>query len=98
MKVLLTAVLINALHATLEDAVVAFKRIGVNIAATIFAHAVIDVFVAREILTQMRVLTSFAGHDGSFLGDVGTKDRHKMRGRRTANMKAANRATAFDQR
>ena len=47
-KVLLAAMLINALHAAFEDAVEPLKRVGVNVASHIFASAVRDKFMARE--------------------------------------------------
>jgi hypothetical protein len=90
--------LIDAFHAAFEDAVEALKRVCVNLAAAVFASAVIDIFMARKIIAQMRVLAGFVCHDRGFFRDVGAKDRHQMSGGRTFNMKAANLAAALDKR
>jgi hypothetical protein len=78
MQMAFVAMLINAFHAAFEDAVEALKRVGVNLATTIFAGAMIDVFVAHKILVQMRVLASFIGHNSGFFRDVGAKDWNQM--------------------
>ena len=80
MQMLLAAMLIDAFHATLEDAVEPLKGIGVNLTTAVFASAVIDIFVARKILVKMRILASFVGHDGRFFRDIGAKDWHQMSG------------------
>ena len=45
MQMLLFAVLIDALHAAFEDREETFRRIGVNIAASVFLRGVLDRFV-----------------------------------------------------
>jgi hypothetical protein len=72
-KMLLAAMLIDAFHAAFEDAVETLKSVCVNGAVTIFASAMIDIFVAREILVQMRVLTSFEDSFAMLARRIGTK-------------------------
>jgi hypothetical protein len=50
MQVLFAAMLINTLHAALENRKVTFKRVSMDLATAIFAGAVIDIFVARKIV------------------------------------------------
>ena len=45
MQMLLFAVLINAPHTALENREIAFRRVGVNLAAAILASAVINIFM-----------------------------------------------------
>jgi hypothetical protein len=70
-QMLLTAMLIDALHSALEDRIVALDRISVDVAvADIFVGAVLDGFVAGEPLTDVLVVTSLIGHQRGFAGDV----------------------------
>ena len=55
LKMLLTAVLINALHAAFEDAEEAFNGVGCNIALGILARAVMDRLVGGERLGDRRI-------------------------------------------
>jgi hypothetical protein len=48
----LFAVLINALHAALEDGEIAFNRVRGDGPANIFLEGVVDRFVARKILVE----------------------------------------------
>ena len=48
-QVAFAAMLINALHATLEDAIEALDGVCVDVAAPVFASAVIDEFMARKL-------------------------------------------------
>src|SRR5580693_10292658 len=92
------AMLIGAFHAAFENAVIAFKRVGVNIATAIFASAMIDIFMARKVFVQVRVLASFIGHNSRFLRDVSAKDWNQIGGGSAFNMKAANLPAALDKR
>lgn len=78
MQVLLAAMLIDALHAALEDAVEAFNRIGMDGAAHILACAVANVIMLGEELAEMRVLAGFIGHDMGARGDIRLDDRQQI--------------------
>jgi len=79
-QVLLGAVLIDALHAALEDAVVALKGVCVGIAPDVLARAMRDKLMAGEDASELRVLTGLIRHDGGLFGDVRADDRHEMGG------------------
>lgn len=96
-QVLLGAVLIDALHAALEDAVIALNRVGVDRAAPIFASPVADEIVPGEMLVEVCVLPRLIRHDRGFLGDVGAEDRHEVRRRRAVDMERPNHPAALDQ-
>ena len=53
-QMMLSAMLIDTLHAALEDTEIAFEGVGVAIAALPFLLAVIDAFMAGEILCRSR--------------------------------------------
>jgi hypothetical protein len=90
MQVLLLAVLIHALHAALEHAVVAFDRVRMHVAAHVFFFAVVDAFVAREVLAEVVILAGFVRHDRGFFGDVRLDDRNKVAGFRAVHMEGTN--------
>jgi len=58
-KVLLLAMLIDALHAALEHAVIALDRVRMHVAAHVFFLAVVDAFMAGEVLAEVVILASF---------------------------------------
>lgn len=95
-KVLLGAMLIDALHATLENAVVALKGVRVGIAPDVLARAMRDELMLHEIPAEMGVLAGLVRHDGGLFGDVGTDDRHEMGGRRTIDVEGPDHAAALD--
>jgi hypothetical protein len=49
MQMFLAAMLIDAFHATLENTVEPFKRVGMDLATSVLARAVIDILMAREL-------------------------------------------------
>ena len=69
-QVLLVAVLIDALHAALEDAEIAFNRVRVDNATAILALAVRGEIVVCELAAKERVLLCLVGIDRGFLGDI----------------------------
>jgi hypothetical protein len=77
-QMLFVAVLINAFHATFEDAVVALNRIGMNGTAHIFLGFVADALMAREMIAKREIAASFIGHHRGFFRDVGLNDRNKL--------------------
>lgn len=96
MQVLLSAVLIDALHASLEDTVVALKGVRVGIAPDVLARAMRDELMAGEDVSDLRVLTGLIRHDGGLFGDVRADDRHEMGGRRTIDVKGPDHTAALD--
>jgi hypothetical protein len=87
-QVFLAAMLVDALHAALEDRIVAFNGVGVNFAANIFFAAVVYALMAGELGSNFKILTSFVGHQGGFLGDVGPDNRCNLRDSGTVDMEA----------
>ncbi len=73
-QVLLGAVLVDALHAALEDAEVAFNRVRVRFTATVFAVLVANDLMVSELATNLDVVAGFVRHQTGFLGDVGAHD------------------------
>ena len=67
---LLAAMLINAFHATFEDAVVALNRIRVDRAAHIFISFMAYALMTREVLAQREIMAAFVGHHRSFFRHV----------------------------
>jgi hypothetical protein len=58
-QVLLGAMLIDALHASLEDRIVAFNRVGGDIAANVLIGAVGDGLVAFELAADFLIDVGF---------------------------------------
>jgi len=91
-QVLLAAMLIDALHAALEDRIVVLDGIGADDALALIAHifiiAVLDGIVAREPPAYVVIMARFVGHQRAFAGDVLAHDvmnltraaRHAVRG------------------
>jgi hypothetical protein len=69
-QVLLGAMLIDALHAALEDRKVSFRRIGVNglavLITDILANAVFDRLVIRNVVERVIVEPAFIGMKAAF--------------------------------
>ena len=66
----LGAMLINALHAALEDRKIAFEGVGVAIAANILTLAMIDRVVLFELPANGLVDIGFVGHQNRFPSQV----------------------------
>ena len=78
MKALLPAVLINALHATLENREVAFDRVGMHGAigqAHVFVGGMIHRFVPAKVDADDVVVACFVGEDSRFVRDVFLQNR-----------------------
>src|SRR3954467_8553749 len=70
--------LVNALHATLEDAEIAFDRVRVLLAivkANILAAAVVDRAVTRELGANVRVETALVRHQLALAAGVLAQDQ-----------------------
>ena len=61
MQVLLAAMLIDALHAALEETEIAFDRVGRYIATGIFLDGVFDRFVGGKVLSGTMIQVAFIG-------------------------------------
>lgn len=94
----LAAVLIDALHAPLEDGEEVFDGVGVNVAAPIFTLAMRDNTVLREGLGKADILACFVGHDARFVRDVLLQDRDNGLGLNVLHMDATNASAALDKR
>jgi len=76
-QVLLTAVLVNALHAALKDTEIAFNGVRRDGAANVLFCAMVDGLVRCEVVAQVVVLHGFIGVYGGFFGDVRLQDRQQ---------------------
>lgn len=77
-KVLLAAVLVDALHAAFKDAVKALNGIGVDLwllAPRVFAFAVGGEVVARKFVCKFGVLLCFVGEYHCLFSNVFAQDR-----------------------
>ena len=75
MQVPLGAVLIDAIHATLEDAEISLGGIRVDLAADVLARAVGDEIVIGEDSAQATVLARLVRVDRGLLSDVLAQDQ-----------------------
>lgn len=75
MQVAFIAVLIDALHAALEDAVEAFNRVRVSGATHVFFRDVVDALVLGELLAQLDVELGFIRLERALRLDVLGEDR-----------------------
>jgi len=69
MQVIVGAMLVNALHAALEDAEKPFNGVGVDsaiIAADILAYFMLNHIVRRKFITYLLVDIVVIGHENSF--------------------------------
>ena len=95
-QMLLSAMLVNALHAAFEDRIVAFHSVGGDVAANIFLGAVVDGIVAQEVRPELLVPSPFIGHDDAFALDViANYLGHFVEGS-SIDMEAAGRTAALD--
>lgn len=74
MKMAFTAMLVDALHSTLQDAEIAFNRIRMDFAAVVFAPIVVHYAMLCEFTTNQRVIGRLIRHENSFLGKVFAHD------------------------
>jgi len=82
--------LVNALHATFEDAVISFNRVGVNRTAHVFIRFVTDALMALEVLAEREISAAFVGHHRRFLCHIGLDDRDYIGCARSFDMERAN--------
>jgi hypothetical protein len=73
----LPAMLVDADHSPLEDAVEAFDGVGVDFTAPILACAVPNEIMFSEVLREVGVLPGFIGHDVRAAVNVGLDDRQQ---------------------
>lgn len=64
-EMLLGAVLVDALHAALKDAEIAFNRVCLNVTANVVALA-----MRRKVLAHLRILAPLVRVDNCFFGDI----------------------------
>src|SRR6185437_11804989 len=96
MQVLLAAMLVDALHAAFEDAVVAFNRVGVDVAvANVFVCGVLYRAVARKLLADADIMPGFVRHQMAFLGDVLAHQRHNVGDAGAIDMETTRTTTAL---
>jgi hypothetical protein len=65
-QVLLGAVLIDTLHAALEDRIVVFDRVRADVAAHVFFGAMVRGVMAEILATPRRVQIGLVSVDGAF--------------------------------
>src|SRR5260221_7626253 len=67
---LLAAMLVDALHAALEDAEIAFNGVGVDLAANVLLGAMMDALVSDEVQASFLVPACLIGHEAADTVDV----------------------------
>src|SRR5579884_2239950 len=78
-KVLLGAMLINALHAALEDAEIAFNGVGVDASTDVLASLVVHAAMAKVIVTELvAICLGFVGQDVGFAINVRLHNRDNL--------------------
>src|SRR3990167_6442721 len=96
---LLAAMLVNALHAALEDRIEALDRIRVVIAAHVFLGLVVDrVVAAFEFLADLHVNLGLVGFEPAVSAGIGDQDGADRLGRGAVDVKRAGAAVSFNQR
>jgi len=108
-QVLFLAMLIDALHAALEDRIVAFNRIGMDrfdvqpvgfvdpsFVANVLIFAVRDRAVTGKFIANAVVVLGLIGHHGRFARNVVAKDRRDVADRRAVDMEATGGTAALD--
>src|ERR1043166_7820413 len=70
MQVLFLAVLVNALHATLEDAEITLNPVGGYLAANIFLNGMVDGLMIGHEVTDQFVKLGLVRHETGFAGYV----------------------------
>lgn len=86
MQMGLTAMLVDADHPALEDAVEAFDGVGVDFAAPILASAMGDEIMLGEVFGDLAVLPGFVGHDVRTTVHVRLDDGQQIGGGSSAYM------------
>ncbi len=97
-QMFLGAVLVDALHAALENREEAFDRIGVNITTHIFAARMSHGFRSREVFSNFDVVFAFIGMQARFAGDVAFYNRIDSRSISGCRMKRAHITATLYQR
>jgi hypothetical protein len=95
MKVLLAAMLVDALHAALEYREIALDGVRRDDASDIFFEAVIDRFVAPKLFVQAAIRTRLVGHDGGLSLDVRANDGEHRARYGAVNVERANGTTTL---
>src|SRR5690348_5394193 len=93
MQMLLRAVLVDALHAALEHAEIAFDGVRRDAATDILASLVIDATVAEKRLAELAtILRGFVRHDVGLAVHVAIDDRYQLFGAHVVHDKGTNLA------
>jgi hypothetical protein len=90
MQMLFAAMLIDALHAALEDAEISLNRVRMNVAANIFVCLVTHALMALEVITKGKVAAPLVSHHRGLFRDVGLNNRNERGRAHTVNMERAN--------
>ena len=69
-QVIFAAMLIDALHAALEDAEIAFDGVGVDFATPVFTPIVVNNAMLGKFATKQGVVGGFIGHQASFAIEI----------------------------
>src|SRR5208282_4113107 len=95
---LLTDMMKCADKAALEDAEKALYGIRGDIAASVFIHEMINLFMRDKFLSDLVIYMRFIRHQACFLRNMLAQDRCYVLGIDTGNMKAAHVSVALDKR
>jgi hypothetical protein len=101
MQMLLRAMLIDALHAALENAVEALNRVrnsDVRRLARILKLTMVDSLMVFLLATNFPVTVGFVRHQVAFPADIFPQDRRAIGNGRAVNVEATGRTAALNQR
>ena len=98
MQVSFAAMLIDALHAALEDREEAFDGVGVNVAANVLASGVAHECVSSELGTELGIEAAFVGVQGALARDVANHDVADVGNGGTVNVERLGATATLDKR
>jgi hypothetical protein len=101
---LFAAMLVNALHSALEDAVVAFHCVRIHLYArftigvAVLAARVINNVMLGKLIAKLGVPLRLIRHDVAFAVQIGANDRQNVLFLDAIDMKRASRAASLHKR
>ena len=75
MQMLFAAMLIDAFHSALKNAVEIFDGVCVHVATNVFIGFMADALVAREVIAEREIMPTFVRHHRGFFCNIRLDDR-----------------------
>lgn len=96
-QMLLPAMLINAFHATLEDAENALQRVHMHVATTVLTNGMVDHFVGGGSKIAAPIITRSVGHQLAFMMNVLADDAFDIGTTYAVDDRGAGRTAALNE-